>query len=97
MQGQEDRQTIKIDNGEWITAPEVAKHLRMTTAWVYTQTRAGLIPHVELGRYVRYNRTVIDSWLEGIECGGLDPAQFPTRGDRIGANISPRVGVGGAR
>jgi excisionase family DNA binding protein len=50
-----------------MTAGEVALLLRVTTAWVYTQTRAGRIPHVQLGRYVRYRRSAVRAWLEEIE------------------------------
>jgi excisionase family DNA binding protein len=50
-----------------VTAGEVALLLRVTTAWVYAQTRAGHIPHVQLGRYVRYRRSAVRAWLEEIE------------------------------
>jgi excisionase family DNA binding protein len=50
-----------------LTADEVAALLQVTTPWVYAQTRAGLIPHVALGRYKRYRRSAIEDWLMGIE------------------------------
>ncbi|HEY7935377.1 MAG TPA: helix-turn-helix domain-containing protein [Solirubrobacteraceae bacterium] len=50
-----------------LTADEVAAILRMTTAWVYSQTRADRIPHLSLGRYVRYRRSAINAWLGEIE------------------------------
>jgi excisionase family DNA binding protein len=50
-----------------LTAEEVAGILRMTKAWVYMQTRAGKIPHVSLGRYVRYRRSAVIAWLGEIE------------------------------
>lgn len=50
-----------------MTAGEVALLLRVTTAWVYAQTRANHIPHVQLGRYVRYRRSAVLHWLEEIE------------------------------
>lgn len=55
------------DPFELMTAGEVAALLRVTTAWVYTQTRACKIPHVSLGRYVRYRRSAVLAWLEGME------------------------------
>lgn len=42
----------------------------MGTDWVYEQTRKGRIPHIRLGRSVRYRRTAILAWLERIEDGG---------------------------
>jgi excisionase family DNA binding protein len=50
-----------------MTAGEVALLLRVTKAWVYTQTRAHRIPHVALGRYVRYRRSAVLGWIEEME------------------------------
>jgi excisionase family DNA binding protein len=50
-----------------LTADEVAALLQVTKAWVYTQTRAHNIPHLTLGRYVRYRRTTVLDWLNNIE------------------------------
>ena len=55
------------DDGDLLTADEVAVMLRMTKAWVYAQTRANRIPHVSLGRYVRYRRSAVLAWLSRIE------------------------------
>ena len=55
------------DPFELMTADEVATLLRVTKAWVYTQTRARKIPHVSLGRYVRYRRSAVLAWIEEIE------------------------------
>jgi excisionase family DNA binding protein len=56
-----------VADADLLTADEVAAILRMTKAWVYTQTRAERIPHVSLGRYVRYRRSAINAWLGEIE------------------------------
>jgi excisionase family DNA binding protein len=53
-----------------MTAGEVALLLRVTTAWVYAQTRAERIPHVTLGRYRRYRRSAVLLWLEDLEARG---------------------------
>jgi excisionase family DNA binding protein len=53
-----------------LTADEVAALLRVTTAWVYVQTRADRIPHVRLGRYVRFRQDAIEQWVAGIEAEG---------------------------
>lgn len=52
-----------------LTADEVAAMLRVTAAWVYAQTRADRIPHVRLGRYVRFRQDAIEEWVDGIESG----------------------------
>lgn len=50
-----------------LTADEVATLLRVTKAWVYAETRAKRIPHVPLGRYVRYRRSAVLQWLGTLE------------------------------
>ncbi len=41
--------------------------LRVTKAWVYAETRAKRIPHVPLGRYVRYRRSAVLAWIDALE------------------------------
>ena len=65
----------ELDAGdELLTADEVAGLLRVTTGWVYRETRAGRIPHVPLGRYRRYRRATILRWLARLEEQSLAPA-----------------------
>jgi excisionase family DNA binding protein len=52
-----------------MVASEVADLLQVTTAWVYAETRRGRLPHVRLGRYVRYRREAIQAWLVAQETG----------------------------
>lgn len=52
-----------------LTAGEVASLLRMTPGWVYSETRRNRIPHIRLGRYVRYRRSAIDAWMSTLEAG----------------------------
>jgi excisionase family DNA binding protein len=50
-----------------MTAQEVASLLRVAPGWIYAATRRGAIPHVRLGRYVRYRRRAIEVWMASIE------------------------------
>ncbi len=52
---------------ELLTAEEVAHLLGMGIDWIYSQTRKGRIPHIRLGRTVRYRRQAILDWLEQKE------------------------------
>ena len=52
-----------------LTADEVAARLRVTKCWIYTEVRAGRMPHVRLGRYIRFRAAALDSWIEQIERG----------------------------
>jgi hypothetical protein len=41
--------------------------LRVTPAWVYAETRRHRIPHIRLGRYVRYRSEAIFLWMDELE------------------------------
>jgi excisionase family DNA binding protein len=53
--------------GSLLTADDVAAMLGMGTDWVYAQVRAGRIPHVRLGRYVRFREESIEAWIREME------------------------------
>ena len=57
------RNGSRADSKKLLVASEVAMLLRVTTAWVYAETRANRLPHVRLGRYVRYRAATIDDWI----------------------------------
>ena len=50
-----------------LTAEDVSAMLGMGTDWIYAQVRADRIPHVRLGRYVRFRAGSIERWLSEIE------------------------------
>lgn len=52
----------------------------MGVDWVYSETRAGRIPHVKLGRYRRYRQSSIADWIADLECGKL---ASPTKRPRV--------------
>jgi excisionase family DNA binding protein len=49
-----------------LTAEEIADLLNVPVSWVRESTRSGAIPHIELGRYRRYEFAAVLAWLE--EC-----------------------------
>jgi excisionase family DNA binding protein len=59
----------RIATDPLLTADEVAELLQVTKAWVYAETRAKRIPHVPLGRYVRYRRSAVLAWIAALERG----------------------------
>jgi excisionase family DNA binding protein len=60
-----------------LTAAEVAERLRVTTGWVYAATRANRVPHVRLGRYVRFRADAIERWVAELEQRGVAPTSLP--------------------
>lgn len=71
------------DANALLTAEEVAALLQVTSAWVYAQTRRHRIPHLRLGRYVRYRRDALDAWMRQVEMSSSSPAS--PRGTRRAA------------
>lgn len=69
------------DPNALLTAEEVARMLGVTAAWVYAQSRSGTIPTVTLGRYRRYRRAAIESWVRSLE----------DRSVRNGRGVAPTI------
>jgi excisionase family DNA binding protein len=46
-----------------LVAEEVAQLLAVPVSWVRQATRSGALPHIRLGRYVRYERDAIRTWV----------------------------------
>jgi excisionase family DNA binding protein len=53
-----------------MTAGEIAELLSVPVSWVREHTRSGTIPHVPLGRYIRYDRAEVVAWVESVKSGG---------------------------
>ena len=53
-----------------LEASEVAELLSVPESWVRETTRAGQMPVVRLGRYVRYDPGDLLAWLESLKSGG---------------------------
>jgi excisionase family DNA binding protein len=53
-----------------LTSAELAERLDVPTGWPLEQARAGTIPHVRLGRYVRFQWEDVAAWLESVKVGG---------------------------
>lgn len=48
--------------GKLIDAREAAALLNVPDTWVLAEARASRIPHVRLGRYVRFDRDALHAW-----------------------------------
>jgi excisionase family DNA binding protein len=57
-----------VSNDRLLHAAEVAELLNVPVRWVREYTRSGVIPHVKLGRYVRYRRETVLAWILEHEC-----------------------------
>jgi len=59
-----------------LSAVEVAELLAVPVTWVRERTRAGRLPHVRLGRYVRYERNEVLAWLSQQTSGRARGSAF---------------------
>jgi len=46
-----------------LSPQEAADLLGVPRSWVYEKVRLGHLPHVRLGRYVRFERCTLEAWL----------------------------------
>jgi excisionase family DNA binding protein len=52
-----------------LDARQAASILNVPSSWIAAEARAGRIPHVRLGRYVRFNSDELMRWCEGRSVG----------------------------
>jgi excisionase family DNA binding protein len=64
-----------------LDAAEVAAMLGVPVRWVRDATRDGRLPCVKLGRYRRYRREALITWVQAQEAGG-DGARVRIRGTK---------------
>ncbi len=42
----------------------ISEYLKVDTSWIYKATSLKEIPHIKLGKYTRFKKSVIDEWLK---------------------------------
>jgi excisionase family DNA binding protein len=72
-----------------VDAAEAARLLSVPTSWVLAEARADRIPHVRLGRYVRFSVEELEDWWQ-------TRARGPWRDRGAAAKVAQtrRIGVG---
>ena len=54
---------------ELLTVSQIASALKVPVSWVYERTRrsgSDRIPHLKLGKYLRFRWSAVRQWLEGL-------------------------------
>ena len=46
----------------WLTIDEAAALIRVPKSWLYERTRTNTIPHLKLGKYLRFDRDELVAW-----------------------------------
>lgn len=54
----------KKESARLVTVEEIAEFLQVPASWVYARTASNTIPHVRVGRYVRFRKGEVMQWLQ---------------------------------
>jgi len=54
----------------WLTIDEAAALLRVPKSWLYERTRLNTVPHVKLGKYLRFDREEFLAWARQFHRDG---------------------------
>jgi excisionase family DNA binding protein len=57
----------------WLTVQEAAELLRVPVSWLYERTRTNSVPHVKLGKYLRFDRDELTTWIDEMRRDGRGP------------------------
>lgn len=58
----------------WLTIQEAADLLRVPVSWLYERTRTNSVPHVKLGKYLRFDSDELAAWIDELRRDGRGPA-----------------------
>ena len=58
----------------WLTVQEAADLLRVPVSWLYERTQTNSVPHVKLGKYLRFDRDELVAWINELGRDGRRPA-----------------------
>jgi len=53
-----------------LDAAEAARLLSVRPSWIYEAARAGRLPHLRIGRHIRFLRSDLESWVLTTRAGG---------------------------
>jgi len=54
----------------WLTIDEAAALMRVPKSWLYERTRTNTIPHLKLGKYLRFDRDELVAWTRQFRRDG---------------------------
>jgi excisionase family DNA binding protein len=65
----------------WLTVQEAADLLRVRVSWLYERTRTNSVPHVKLGKYLRFDQAELTAWVAELRRDGTvgEPVRRSTR------------------
>jgi excisionase family DNA binding protein len=76
---------------------EAAASLGISARLLWSMTKAEQIPHVRIGRLVRYSTTSLQEWIAKIETGKQPEMSSHIRPTRRNSGVAQRINGGGTR
>jgi excisionase family DNA binding protein len=70
---------------------QAAAILNVPRSWIAAEARAGRIPHVRLGRYVRFNRDELIAWCDGLTRWVRESSAGRQRDGRLAGRSPPGI------
>jgi len=65
--------------------------VKVQKSWIYERTRRKLIPHVKLGKYLRFSRAALSTWVRGADDGTMATGQGkPDSSEPVQPSAHPR-------
>ena len=46
-----------------LTLEQVAEKLQLSPAWLYRKCKSGVLPHIRIGKVIRFREKDLDDWL----------------------------------
>jgi excisionase family DNA binding protein len=66
--------------GPLLDAKQAARLLNVPASWILAEARADRVPHVRLGRYVRFSEDALLEWCQGRQRGPRRTTDDATNG-----------------
>lgn len=62
-----------------LDAAAAARLLSVRPSWIYEAVRAGRLPHLKIGRHIRFLRSDLEDWVLTRRVGGSVASRFRQR------------------
>jgi excisionase family DNA binding protein len=79
----------------WLTIDEAAALIRVPKSWLYERTRTNTVPHIKLGKYLRFDQQEFLTWARQFRRDGRGRGAHAVRSaiaGRSGRNTRPSLG-----
>lgn len=79
----------------WLTIDEAAALIRVPKSWLYERTRTNAVPHIKLGKYLRFDQQEFLAWAREFKRDGRGRRAHAARSASAaqrGRNTRPSLG-----